>query len=1200
VFSRLFSILFHRRVFITLGLILLALLIWFAGPLFAFAEWRPLAPVSVRLWIIGLMFGLVLLRLVARYWREKRLNARMVDAVLGLRAQKDAPEDPNKPALDALRADFERALKQMRDTRFSSNEGGFWSRLGRRYVYQMPWYVFIGAPGSGKTTALVNSGLRFPLAQSLGKESVRGVGGTRSCDWWFAEEAVLLDTAGRYTTQESNAEADKAEWQGFLKLLKRFRPRQPLNGAILTVSVEDLLGSDEAGRKRHAERLRARLLELTAGLGIAFPIYVLVTKADQLGGFNEYFEGLGKEGRAQVWGATFELPATPEAGRDDLDALLSRELSSLNRRLFDRLPEVLLQELDPARRARAYALPQHFAGLQPLLRELLGEVFAGARFGPAAMLRGVYFTSGTQDGSSFDRLLGSLQRSLGFDARVSLPSQAQAGRSYFLHDLLHKVVLPEAHLAGRNRRAERRERWLGIAGHSAVAASLVLLVAGLLGSYRGNLSYLDYVDEGTRAVSEHLTALRQAGQLGLTPLLPLLGAIEHIADGPNFPVGEPPLRLRFGLYQGDKLDSAARSTYRRSLEAVLLPQVAARLHAVLAQAPADDLESAYEALRIYLMLHLPEHYVADEVEAFLLADFERSLPPALPPSQRAELAHHLHRLLHEGDVLPAQPMDEALVESVRERLAGFSLAQRGYSRLKRELGALPMREFTIAEAAGDRSAQVFTRASGKPITRGVPGLFTRHGYHKVFMPEVRSVLGRMESEEDWVLGRAAHHVGRQLEDQINGVLPRQMRELYLNDYREQWTAYLADLRLVRADSIVQGRETARILASRADSPLRKLLVAVARETKLSKPEEVKDSNSVAARLERRFNAERNSVERLVGPSSLLSGDRLEQNIEQMLVDDHFAALHQLVDGDGDGGSAPIDNVLGLFNELYMGLGQVEAAIAARSQAQPPVEVLGRVRSEAAYLPELLRGMVEGLADSSAQFADGNLRRSLASEIDAEVGEFCRRALADRYPFQRSSTQDVTAGDFQRLFAPGGLFDGYFQRSLAGRADTSGGSWVIRQPSGATLGLGSFQQAARIRDAFFARGGSMDLSFEFRVLSMDARIERLTLDFDGQSFPYWHGPERSFRVNWPSSSGSGVIRMIAASNSEGERSRSWSGPWALFRMFDAGDLRNTSGPERFVASFDIDGRKVQLEIIANSVANPYRLREVAGFRCPARA
>ena len=71
-------------------------------------------------------------------------------------------------------------------------------------LYDLPWYMIIGPPGAGKTTVLVNSGLNFPLAEKFGKEALRGVGGTRSCDWWFTDQAVLLDTAGRYTTQDSN------------------------------------------------------------------------------------------------------------------------------------------------------------------------------------------------------------------------------------------------------------------------------------------------------------------------------------------------------------------------------------------------------------------------------------------------------------------------------------------------------------------------------------------------------------------------------------------------------------------------------------------------------------------------------------------------------------------------------------------------------------------------------------------------------------------------------------------------------------------------------------------------------------------------------------------------------------------------------------------------------------------------------------
>ena len=111
--------------------------------------------------------------------------------------------------------------------------------------------MIVGAPGAGKTTALLNSGLEFPLTDSLGKSAVRGIGGTRHCDWWFTDRAVLLDTAGRYTLQESQRARDASEWQTFIALLKRYRARQPVNGVIMTISVADLLS--DAPEARYAE-----------------------------------------------------------------------------------------------------------------------------------------------------------------------------------------------------------------------------------------------------------------------------------------------------------------------------------------------------------------------------------------------------------------------------------------------------------------------------------------------------------------------------------------------------------------------------------------------------------------------------------------------------------------------------------------------------------------------------------------------------------------------------------------------------------------------------------------------------------------------------------------------------------------------------------------------------------------------------------
>ena len=166
--------------------------------------------------------------------------------------------------------------------------------------------MLIGPPGAGKTTALVNSGLKFPLSRGATPAAVAGVGGTRYCDWWFTEDAVLIDTAGRYTTQDSDAKADQQSWFAFLDLLKKNRPRQPINGVLVAISLEDLMIMSPAEINAHANAIRARLLELHDRLKVDFPVYALFTKADLVAGFMEFFAGLGENGRKQVWGATFQ------------------------------------------------------------------------------------------------------------------------------------------------------------------------------------------------------------------------------------------------------------------------------------------------------------------------------------------------------------------------------------------------------------------------------------------------------------------------------------------------------------------------------------------------------------------------------------------------------------------------------------------------------------------------------------------------------------------------------------------------------------------------------------------------------------------------------------------------------------------------------------------------------------------------------
>jgi type VI secretion system protein ImpL len=339
--------------------------------------------------------------------------------------------------LEIIRARFKQAAEDLDGARFSSPDG-----KGRE-VEELPWYVIIGAPGSGKTTALLNSGLRLPLYTGTdATPSVSGVGGTRNCDWWFTDEAVLLDTAGRYTTQESDRKADAAAWLGFLGLLKQFRPKRPINGALVTVSVMDLLLWTKAERAKYAAHVRMRLSEMVAALESRFPVYVLVTKVDMLAGFTDFFGDLDVAGRSQVWGTTFPMDIDPAL----IAGPYEKDFGALEDRLGAEMLARLHEERDLQRRASIYRFPQQFHSMGALMGEFLALAFGTQVNHKPLWLRGAYYSSGTQEGNPIDRVLVALARSFKLE-RASVAGPAGTGKSFFLTRLLREVVFSEADLA---------------------------------------------------------------------------------------------------------------------------------------------------------------------------------------------------------------------------------------------------------------------------------------------------------------------------------------------------------------------------------------------------------------------------------------------------------------------------------------------------------------------------------------------------------------------------------------------------------------------------------------------------------------------------------------------------------------------------------------------------------------------------------
>jgi len=610
---------FASRWFLSfIGVALLAALLWWFGPLLSFLEdWISRAIVIA---------GMLLIWAGVNLWldgRRKKNEAALVEGVTAVQADPSAAASAEEVA--AMRDKLTNALALLKK-----------ASGARGYLYEQPWYAIIGPPGAGKTTALLNAGLSFPLAAQMGQSAVAGVGGTRMCDWWFTETAVLIDTAGRYTTQDSDTAVDKAGWQAFLGLLRRTRARQPLNGVLVAIALSDIAAAPAAERLAHARAIRRRVKELYDQLGVRVPVYALFTKADLIAGFTEFFDDLDREKRSQVWGVTFPLNKS-DAGTA---GLFGGEFSLLVERLNQRLLERLQTERSPDRRTLIAGFPAQVASLAAPLTEFLNEAFGGSRLDPAPVLRGAYLTSGTQEGTPIDRLTGAMARSFGIDAQRAQSLRPEQGRSYFLSRLLKDVIFGEAMLVSRDPGQVRRNLYVRVG-----AAALAVLVA--LG---GTAALVQTRQVNQAAIAESDAALaayiKAAQAVPLDPVTepqlervaPLLDAARALPFGVDAP--PPPTQWFPGLSQTAKLGAGAREVYRHDLQHMLLPRLIVRLEGQM-RSHFDQPSFLYEATRIYLMLGSAGPLDRELVKEWMSLDWQlqwpgpepsKIAPPGRPPA----------------------------------------------------------------------------------------------------------------------------------------------------------------------------------------------------------------------------------------------------------------------------------------------------------------------------------------------------------------------------------------------------------------------------------------------------------------------------------------------------------------------------------------------------------------------------------------
>jgi type VI secretion system protein ImpL len=1146
------------------GFTSLAAIVYLAGPLIEIGGYRPLENVYVQMAVVVILLGIGSSIGGWQFYRRKKSAEQLAEGIAQAADESDAVvlKDRMKDALATMkRASGGRA----------------------NYLYDLPWYLLIGPPGSGKTTALVNSGLKFPLSGGATPAAIAGVGGTRYCDWWFTEDAVLIDTAGRYTTQDSDAKADQKSWFAFLDLLKKNRPRQPVNGVLVAISLEDLMTATPAEINAHATAIRARLLELHDRLKVDFPVYALFTKGDLVAGFMEFFAHLGEQGRRQVWGATFQ---TNDKTRNlvgevpiEFDALIER----LNRELTDRLQE----EPSPNTRVALFGFPAQMATLKRTVFDFLNQIFEPTRYHANATLRGFYFTSGTQQGTPIDQLIGAIARSFGAE-EVATASYSGLGKSYFLTDLITRVVIGEAAWVSTDPRAVRRARILKGAAYAGLVLLSVGFVAAWTASYMRNRALIAQTETALadyRATAGPLAEETKISDRDFGKILPVLQRLRNLPTGYASQSLKTPVLATFGLSQRERLQSSSETAYRIGLERMFRSRLIYRLEEQL-EANLTNASFIYEALKVYLMLGGLQKVDRDLIVSWMRRDWGESLYPGSANAEgRRALEQHLVAMLDlEGIEEPLIKLNGPLVEECQRLLARLSVAERAYALLKSRAHTQNTLDWVPVQRGGPDFALVFETAGSGPIEDiRVPAFYTYEGFHRLFIDQLSGIADQIKNER-WVLGQAGEQsvVSAQYDS-----LGQDLLTLYERDFVNVWRQAMTKFRLKRLTAD-KPRYDALLALSGPASPLKQILTSIRDETALTQDRQEQKKPAAGGA----------PAAPAPKPAALPSLLQEQNRAPGANIEAAFRAFDLVVQGDGT--RRPIDAVVANLGNIRQSLVALSNPLeAARANADLSRQITA-LRTNADLLPPPFSQMLLRAAGIFETDNVGAAREQLNRAL-GDVTGVCNQIVPNRYPFERRSRRDVPLNDFARLFGPSQIIDKFYNEHLASLVDKSGRQWRWRKehPLARTLSedtLIQFQRAAEIRDAFFATGGNMP-SINLTVIPPPVAGITAKFEVNGMAVES-KGTSAPGAIQWP---GAASLNRTAITVSTTDFFGSQPsvleqvGAWSLFRLVDAAGPINRG--DRLYASFVVGGQVLQYQFSTGSAHNPLNLPALRSFRCP---
>jgi type VI secretion system protein ImpL len=1142
---RIWTFLTDSRNLTIMGLMAMAALFYLGAQVLELALAWALAAIAVMLALAGGVWGW-------RRWRSRRDSERLSEAIV----------DPSVAEVKAIRDSMLKAIDTIKGSKLGMASGA-------RALYELPWYMIIGNPAAGKSTAITNSGLQFPFADG---KVLQGVGGTRNCDWFFTTEGILLDTAGRYSVLDEH----RAEWFGFLDLLKKYRRRAPVNGIVIAVSIAELRGEDPEAGIQLARSLRKRVQDLIERLEIFAPVYVVFTKADLIAGFGEFFAQAERAERERVWGAT--MPYQRKTSSQQVMAFFDHAFDEL----CDGLKAMSLAIMGQQRRERmepgVFTFPLEFSTIRAPLRSFLVTLFEENPFQFKPVFRGFYFTSALQEGMPLSEQSQRVAKRFALVGGEVAPVAGSGYSGFFLQNLFRNVIFADKDLVSQY--ASKTKVRLKYAAFFGAVLLLGASLGGWSWAYMGNRQLVSNVQADLDKVIK-----LQAKRLDLQSRLEALEIIQdRIVQLEKYRDARP-WSLRMGLYQGELLERKLREEYFAGVRNVMLMPVVENLETQLsemnvhaAEAPIANVDDGYNALKSYLMLADKSQAEASHLNDQLPRHWRAWLENNRGAMPREQMIHSAERLMTfylaqiPDPAWPRIDLKLALVDQSRENLRRVVRGLPARDRVYADIRARANTRFpsaTVARMVGEQDQALVTGSYA------VPGAYTREAWEKFVQDAFRNAASRELQSTDWVLKTAAR------DDLTLEGSPEQIQkgltELYKADYAREWQKFVQGVNIANLNGFDAAVMAMNRLGDPQASPLSRLLLAIHQQTAWDNPSvmsaEVKEArtgfiNWIKYSLLRR------------SPAQVNISLPAERPVAMGALGREFAGIGKLVAaGDKDASlmRAYMDVLSKLRGRLNQLKNQGDPGPGARQLMQQTLDGSGSELADALrYVDEQ---MLIGMSDTQKQSIRPILVRPLmqtfavlipAAEAEinktwlAQVYEPFQQSLANKYPFAPNGRVEAASTEIAQFFGPDGVI-AKFATSAMGPLVLRRGD-VLAARTWADMGITlAPQMVTRFPGwvAPIAAGGAASPASAqtvFQIQPMPAPgTQEYTVEIDGQQLRYRNTPAQWASMVHPSPQGVPGARITAvAFDGRSVEVFNEPGQFGLKRMIDTAAKQKRDG------------------------------------------